>query len=125
VTVINKHRASMDPPKRRNIDATIRAQGRWVAVAVDPEPEMIGFIVIPDNAKNQVKAIHGRIVSMGGEAAKQLYRVYYPPVSCGDRVVIDWYKAPGGVALDDGVPFRINGESIRFVDVDQVLAVEE
>jgi len=121
VTVINKHRASMDPPKRRNIDATIRAQGRWVAVAVDPEPEMIGFIVIPDNAKNQVKAIHGRIVSMGAGA----YRRCGASPSPGDRVVIDWYKAPGGVALDDGVPFRINGESIRFVDVDQVLAVEE
>lgn len=124
MAVTNKHRAENNPnPRRRNLVGTLRVQKRWVAVAIDPEPEREGLIIVPDNAKNQIKAHRGRIVDIGPGARVQALREDW--LQLGRRVLIDWYKAPGGVALDDGVPYLINGESVRFVDVDQVLAVED
>lgn len=85
-----------------------------VLVEVQEEPEKIGSLYVPDNAKNRPKAQEAIVVAVGPGRRDKKGDIIKPQVDPGDRIIFEKYS---------GSKIKLTGENMVIINNSDIIAV--
>lgn len=87
-----------------------------VIVEIQEEPEKIGLLYVPDNAKNKPKAQEAIVLEVGPGKRDKKGDIIKPDVKKGDRIIFEKYSGSKIPMLGDNTVIINNSDIIAVIE---------